>query len=263
MIPDDGRPRPGKRPDRGRLAPRRLCVFRSRRRGRLLLGRDPRDVVILGPGHREIDSLFAIQGRGSWLTPARRKPHRGDLAARIVAGCPLVEEDEKRPSLGAFPGGPAAVHPILREDAAIVPICVSLRSRATMSSRRSAGRWRRRSGPTAATILIVASTDMSHYVSQKTAEKKDMLAIRKILALDARRPVRDRHFRKDLHVRLPADDGGPRRGHRPGRRGSRARSLPDFRRSLRRFLASCWIRWNYGFLRDRPLTDSHLTIGRL
>jgi len=32
--------------------------------------------------------------------------------------------------------------------------------------------------------LVVASTDMSHYVSQRTAERKDKLAIDKILALD-------------------------------------------------------------------------------
>jgi AmmeMemoRadiSam system protein B len=32
----------------------------------------------------------------------------------------------------------------------------------------------------------VASTDMSHYVSQKTAQQKDSLAIERILALDAR-----------------------------------------------------------------------------
>jgi len=35
-------------------------------------------------------------------------------------------------------------------------------------------------------ILIVASTDMSHYVSQETAKEKDFLAIDKILELDPR-----------------------------------------------------------------------------
>ena len=35
-------------------------------------------------------------------------------------------------------------------------------------------------------VLIVASTDMSHYVSQEVAKEKDFLAIEKILDLDAR-----------------------------------------------------------------------------
>jgi hypothetical protein len=34
-------------------------------------------------------------------------------------------------------------------------------------------------------VLIVASTDMSHYVSQEVAKEKDFLAIEKILDLDA------------------------------------------------------------------------------
>ncbi len=35
-------------------------------------------------------------------------------------------------------------------------------------------------------VLVVASTDMSHYVSQETAREKDFLAIERIQALDAR-----------------------------------------------------------------------------
>jgi AmmeMemoRadiSam system protein B len=69
--------------------------------------------------------------------------------------------------------------------ASLVPICVSYEAeyedletlgRALAASLRAFGR----------NVLIVASTDMSHYVSQETAEKKDFLAIRKIIDLDAR-----------------------------------------------------------------------------
>ena len=35
-------------------------------------------------------------------------------------------------------------------------------------------------------VLVVASTDMSHYVSQEAAKEKDFMAIEKILDLDAR-----------------------------------------------------------------------------
>ena len=55
---------------------------------------------------------------------------------------------------------------------------------ATTSSRRSAGRWPAAIREDGREVLIVASTDMSHYVSQKTAEKMDMLAVRKVLDLD-------------------------------------------------------------------------------
>jgi AmmeMemoRadiSam system protein B len=143
----------------------------------------PAVFVILGPGHREIDSLFAIQARGSWQTPLGESPIEADLASRIIAGCPLVEENEEA-HLGEH--SLEVQLPFIqyfREDAAIVPICVSHEAgygeletlgRALADAVRGFGRE----------TLVVASTDMSHYVSQKTAEKKDMLAVRKVLDLD-------------------------------------------------------------------------------
>ncbi len=143
----------------------------------------PEVVVILGPGHREIGSLFAVQARGSWSTPLGDSAIDEALASRILAACPLAEENEEA-HLGEH--SLEVQLPFIqyfRADAAIVPICVSHEARyddletlgrALASSIRDHGRG----------TLIVASTDMSHYVSQKTAEKKDMMAIRKVLDLD-------------------------------------------------------------------------------
>lgn len=143
----------------------------------------PKIFVILGPSHREIGSLFAIQLRGGWQTPLGESPIDEALAARIVAGCPLVEENDEA-HLGEH--SLEVQLPFIqyfRNDAAIVPICISNEARyaeldtlgrALAAAIREDGRE----------VLIVASTDMSHYVSQKTAEKKDMLAIRKVLDLD-------------------------------------------------------------------------------
>ena len=143
----------------------------------------PGTVVILGPGHREIGSIFAIQGRGSWLTPLGESLIEEHLASQIRQRCALVEEDEQA---HLWEHSLEVQLPFIqyhRKDAAIVPICVSSGSgygeletlgRALAEAIRDSGRE----------TLIVASTDMSHYVNQKTAEKKDMLAIRKILELD-------------------------------------------------------------------------------
>jgi MEMO1 family protein len=145
--------------------------------------RIPGVCVILGPSHRGIEPLFAIQSRGSWLTPLGESPVDEALAARIAAGSPLVEEDEaahlaehslevELPFIQYF-------HP----GAAIVPIAVShLAEYADLEKLGQAlTRAVREDGRE---MLIVASTDMSHYVSQKTAEKKDMAAVRKVLDLD-------------------------------------------------------------------------------
>jgi AmmeMemoRadiSam system protein B len=143
----------------------------------------PRTVVILGPAHREIGSIFAIQGRGGWLTPLGESRIETDLASQIMARCALVEEDEQAHLLEHSVEVQLPFIQYHRQEAAIVPICVShdavygqleTLGRALAEAIRDFGRE----------TLIVASTDMSHYVSQKTAEKKDMLAIRKILELD-------------------------------------------------------------------------------
>ena len=143
----------------------------------------PGTVIILGPGHREIGSLFAIQGRGSWQTPLGESPIDEKLASGILRRCALVSEDDQA-HLGEH--SLEVQLPFIqyfREDAAIVPICVSHEAgygqlealgRSLAEAVRDHGRE----------TLIVASTDMSHYVSQKTAERKDMLAIRKVLDLD-------------------------------------------------------------------------------
>ncbi|MCX6571566.1 MAG: AmmeMemoRadiSam system protein B [Candidatus Aminicenantes bacterium] len=143
----------------------------------------PGTVVILGPGHREIGSLFAIQGRGSWLTPLGESPIEADLASRIMKRCALVEEDEQAHLQEHSLEVQLPFIQYYRKDAAIVPICVS--HEAAYGELESLGRALaeaiRDSGKE---TLIVASTDMSHHVSQKTAEKQDMLAIRKVLDLD-------------------------------------------------------------------------------
>ena len=143
----------------------------------------PGTCVILGPSHRGIDSLFAIQARGSWLTPLGESRIDEPLASGILARSALVEENEAAHRAEHSLEVELPFIQYFRPDAAIVPIIVSPEAgygdlealgRALAEAIRKDGRE----------ILIAASTDMSHYVSQKTAEKKDMTAIRKVLDLD-------------------------------------------------------------------------------
>jgi MEMO1 family protein len=140
-------------------------------------------VVILGPGHRQIGPLFAIQSRGSWLTPLGESPVDTELAAAILERCPFVEDDEQAHRGEHSLEVQLPFIQYFRPDAAIVPICVSHEAgygQLEALGRSLADAVRERGRET----LIVASTDMSHYVSQKTAERKDTLAIRKVLDLD-------------------------------------------------------------------------------
>jgi len=145
----------------------------------------PRTVVVLGPAHREIGALFAIQREGSWLTPLGETPIQSDLATLILDLCPLVKEDERAHLWEHSLEVQLPFIQYFEKKASLVPVCISYEAefeeletlgRSVAASVRAFG----------SSVLIVASTDMSHYVSQETAEKKDFLAIRKIIDLDAR-----------------------------------------------------------------------------
>lgn len=145
----------------------------------------PGHIVILGPSHRGIRAVFGITSEGVWQTPLGDVPIDKGLAELIRERSPLIQEDE---------GGHASEHSLevqlpfiqyLKRDFSIVPICVSpaadysdLQGLADAVADATS-----RSGRE---VLLVSSTDMSHYVSQETAKKQDFLAIDKMLALDAR-----------------------------------------------------------------------------
>jgi len=143
----------------------------------------PQTFIVLGPGHRPIGSLFAIQSEGSWQTPLGESPIESDLASRVRARCALVAEDDQAHLWEHSLEVQLPFIQYFREDASIVPICVSHEAGYGELEQLGRGLAEAVSGFGGDT-LIVASTDMSHYVGQKTAERKDGRAIQRILDLD-------------------------------------------------------------------------------
>ncbi|MFZ2055730.1 MAG: AmmeMemoRadiSam system protein B [Candidatus Aminicenantales bacterium] len=145
----------------------------------------PERFVILGPSHRGQLSLFGIMMEGSWETPLGEVPIDSALAAALVRGSSLIRAEE-----GAHEGEHSLEVQLpflqyLSTGFSFVPVSVSPAAdygaleelgNALAAAIRQAG----------SDVLVVASTDMSHYVSQETARKKDFLAIERIQALDAR-----------------------------------------------------------------------------
>lgn len=145
----------------------------------------PSIALILGPSHRGIRSLFALQVEGAWRTPLGETPICRELASRLLALSSLFENEPQAHSLEHSLEVQVPFLQYHRPDISIVPICVS--PEADYASLEEAGRAIAQViKESEQEVLIVASTDMSHYISQKEAEKKDFLAIKKIEALDAR-----------------------------------------------------------------------------
>ncbi len=141
--------------------------------------------VILGPNHTGAGAGVAIMTDGTWETPLGQVSIDTSLARTILRNSQTIEDDDlghrrehsievQLPLLQAC-GRPFSFVPIClfsSEYAACQDVGMAV-AQAIAASDRS--------------VLIVASTDMSHYVSREQAKAKDHLAIDAIMACDPQR----------------------------------------------------------------------------
>lgn len=142
----------------------------------------PPSVIILGPNHRGVGRDVAVATRGSWDMPLGQVPIDEELAATILDASKLAADDERA---HAFEHSLEVQVPFIqqiRPDFRLVPIALGrlsldqcLAFGADLASAIS-GR--------AGEVLIVASSDMTHYEPAEAAEKKDRAVIDRILRLD-------------------------------------------------------------------------------
>lgn len=143
----------------------------------------PETVVILSPAHHRINSLFALFDRGSWSTPLGEVSVERRLADLVVLGTELVSRD---PEAHRKEHSIEVQIPFLqyfRPEVTIVPLMISYE--AGWEELRQLGEAlaeaiKQFEQP----VLLVASTDMSHYVSKKVAEELDYKAISFIEKID-------------------------------------------------------------------------------
>jgi AmmeMemoRadiSam system protein B len=145
----------------------------------------PDAFIIMAPSHRPIRSLFAIMKEGSWETPLGEFKVDAELAEALAAGSDLIRID---PSAHDAEHSLEVQLPFIQAQKiapTMVPVAISHLARYEQIAElgRAAAAAVRRAGRD---VLLVASTDMSHYISAEEARLKDFLAIQKILDLDPR-----------------------------------------------------------------------------
>lgn len=149
----------------------------------------PGTVVVLSPAHYRINSLFALFDRGSWLTPLGEVRIEARLADLVATETELISRD---PEAHRKEHSIEVQIPFLqyfRPDVSVVPIVVSYQAgwpELSQLGQALAEAVRKFEQP----VLLVASTDMSHYVSKKVAEELDFKAIDFIKKLDPEGLVR-------------------------------------------------------------------------
>lgn len=144
--------------------------------------RVPDACVLLGPNHTGLGTRASIVSRGSWLTPLGVAPIHEPLADALKAACPLLEEDAVA---HAHEHSLEVEVPFLQyrnPSVRIVPVAFLLRSQAEVEEAGEGIASVLASWPEP--VLLVASSDMTHYEPDRRAREKDAVAIERVLALD-------------------------------------------------------------------------------
>lgn len=142
----------------------------------------PSRVLILAPKHRVAGADFALSPDDEWLTPLGSVKVDADLNAEIARFCPMVELD----ATAHLQEHSAEVQvPFIQYYAPKATISVIVMHSQNYVELRELGEGIARAvQAVGGDVLIVASSDMSHYESKADAERQDKLAIERILALD-------------------------------------------------------------------------------
>ncbi len=168
------------RPVTGVLAPHAGYVYSGKVAGATYARVDvPERAVVMCPNHTGRGAVVSLWPDGAWLTPLGRVPVDQLLTSALIE-CDLAAADREA---HRFEHALEVQLPFLqlrRPDVAIAALCLGPLSFAQCRALGKAVAAAARRRP----ALLVASSDMSHYLPAARAREKDMRALERFLALD-------------------------------------------------------------------------------
>lgn len=142
----------------------------------------PDTFIILGPNHTGRGKPFSIMTGGTWKTPLGDVGIDAALASRLEAGSDYLQVDA---AAHQFEHSIEVQLPLLQFFGPAFRIVPIVLSPATGDVYREIGREIARAvKDSGRRVVIIASSDMTHYEPQELAQTKDSSAIDAILALD-------------------------------------------------------------------------------
>ncbi|MFO7606533.1 MAG: AmmeMemoRadiSam system protein B [Desulfurivibrionaceae bacterium] len=165
------------------ISPHAGYIFSGSVAGQTFAGTNiPEDVILLGPNHHGLGAPLALMNEGSWEMPMGRVPLNRALAELILKHSGAIEVDETahrfEHSLEVQVPFLQALQPNLK----IAPIVVShIPFELCRTTGEALAKAVKEFGKP---VLLVASTDMTHYESRRAATVKDHLALDRITGLD-------------------------------------------------------------------------------
>ena len=178
-------PSGGSRPALGCIVPHAGYIYSGGVAGAVYASIEvPRRCLVLCPNHTGRGRPLAIMSHGAWQTPLGPVPIDSSLAEILKQQCPLLSED-----MDAHRGEHAieVQLPFLQARSphfTFVPVALGSGEFEILETLGQAvGEVLRAQNEP---VLIIASSDMNHYESDRVTRVKDRKAIERLLALDAR-----------------------------------------------------------------------------
>ncbi len=142
----------------------------------------PETFLLIGPNHTGLGARMSLMAEGEWEIPTGVLTIDERLSRRLVANVPLISSDTQA---HLFEHSLEVQLPFITyfsKQSKIVPLTVMS---ATLAECREIGENIAKSiREVPYPVVIVASSDMSHYISEDEARKKDKMAINRIVSLD-------------------------------------------------------------------------------
>ncbi|MBN1880859.1 MAG: AmmeMemoRadiSam system protein B [Deltaproteobacteria bacterium] len=142
----------------------------------------PRRVVVMGPNHRGVGGRIALMSEGAWETPLGDVSLDGELAAKLTTVLDIATEDSRAHTLEHSLEVQLPFLQAVRTDILLLPIALGgLNLELCLALGDALAEVIDDVGED---VLMVASSDMTHYEPDKDARAKDREVIDQMLALD-------------------------------------------------------------------------------
>jgi MEMO1 family protein len=142
----------------------------------------PKTFIIIGPNHTGLGPDMSVMSSGEWLIPTAVFKIDEELGKSMLENMPMLTEDieaqtqehsvEMQLPFIAYAAGQLGIVPVVAGDMTLEECAAAGKGMAAAIKK------------TGRDVVIIASSDMSHYVRDDIARETDGLAIKKILDLD-------------------------------------------------------------------------------
>ncbi|MEN2983494.1 MAG: AmmeMemoRadiSam system protein B [Dictyoglomaceae bacterium] len=165
---------------KGCISPHAGYIYSGSTAGKVYAGIDiPDKVILLGPNHHGLGYPSSIYSKGSWSTPLGETAIDEDLANKILKNSKYLKEDFSAHSLEHSLEVQLPFLQYLNPKVKIVPITIYDYNWNNLEDLATAIK-----NSIDEDILIVTSSDFSHYEPYEIAKEKDYYAIEAILNID-------------------------------------------------------------------------------